>query len=321
MKEEDEKLRSAIVESNNWRSSVLNSRDDGSRVLKLLKQGADPFFKIGTTDCPIYIAAECAPNLIPILLEPEYMAEEYQERFEQVKNTYLLTAMMGALSNEHCPNVILLKELLAQYKGDLSAKIPFFFDYGFSYPKKGLIFAASECYDTEPLEILINCGAKDVKVNWDGINYGIQKFLENGPFLREKNFLRTLALFLKINPEGINENCSQFNGTCLDFFANQKKRVALRYRQDLTETIQMLIDAGGQAKPETWEYLREKFGVTKKIAQPEKAKSLTYLHTHKIKMKNSFNQPPDGKMDNDISDKELLNSSFGKSISNRYRKS
>lgn len=317
----NKKLRSAIIKSNDWSSSVLSSRDDGSRVKNLLEQGANPFYKIGTTDCPIYIAAECAPNLVPILLEPKYMAKEYkyQEYFERVKNTYLLTAMMGTLSNEHRPNVILLKELLGQYKGDLSEKIPFFSD---RHLPKGLIFAASECYDTEPLEILISCGAKDVKVNWDCKNYGIQQFVENGPLLRVERFLKTLALFLKINPDGINEDSSTFNGTCLDFFANKKKQVELRYVQHLKETIQMLVDAGGKAKPETWGYFRKRFGIIQKTAQPEEEKSLTYLHAHKskIKLKNRFNQPPNRKMCSDISDNELLNSSFGKSIANRYRK-
>lgn len=286
-------------------------------VLALLKQGANPFYKIGTVWSPIYCAADNAPELIPILLDPKNMTEEYQVQFEQVKNTYLLTAMMGAIRNHLSPNTTLLIKLLRQYRGNLSDTIPFFYEPLYASPTS-LIFTATQCHSPEPLEILINCGAKDVKVNKNGINYAIQALLEEGPLFK-LDFLKKLSLLLRINSKRINAYCPKFEGTCLDYFGKENHRINSRYTHYLIEPIQMLIKAGAKAKPETWEYLHKNFGIVPEKKQTKKLLTYFYEYENERNSKNSFTQPSQG-MILDIEDKELLNSSFGRSIANRYQK-
>lgn len=313
---------------------IWNKKSD---VLTLLEQGADPFFALGTTDSPIYTAAKWHPELVSILLDPKNMTEDNRGDFKFVKNDCLLTAMFGILSEESFTNKKFLKDLIEKYKGDFSATIPFFYE---DDTPIGLIFVASENHCAEPLEMLIQHGARDVKINWAGMNYGIHSLLEGGDHLREECFLKMLSLLLSMNPERINEYCYRFNGTCLDFFAKEKHRCKLFYKKHLNETIQMLVDAGGQAKPETWKYLSQKFGIKKikslsdkkkdkifhedslassfeKIKISEKEKSLFHLHVHNKKPNCKTRQ---NSMDVDISDEELLASAFGQSVVAQYRK-
>lgn len=248
-------LNSAIIDGNE------------SRLLALLKLQIDPFRNIGTIDSPIYKAAEYSPNLVTLLLDETNMSENNRKRFKLVKDRYILTAMMGLMDrcNINQENIALLEYLFSQYKGELSATIPFFSEFD---APQGLIFAASESRYAELLETLIKHGASEVKSNFDCMNYGIQAFINRGPLGRENSFIKMLSLLLHINPNRINEYCPRFEGTCLDFFSNTKIFTTCFYTSKyLNQTIQMLIDAGGEAKPETWEYLSVNFGIERKIKQ------------------------------------------------------
>lgn len=294
------------------------------RVKSLLQEGANPFCRNGTIHSPIYqAAAHNSRNLLTCLFEPKNMAAEYQAQFKQEENLYRLTAMMGTLSKAHFPKIELLYWLLKDYKGDLSATIPFLDDEGTSM---SLVWLASNSISNEPLKTLINCKAKDVKINWSTGHYAIHAVLEQ-PFLERKDFLERLSLLLSINPERINEFCYEFSGTCLDYV---RKRDS--WRDTYSETVHLLIKAGATGTPETLAHFAKEFKsaiqngeiscVPKPILHPECQEKnmrevspsfITLFVKHKAKKHARVN--PDriiDEMKTDILDKDFIESAFAK---------